>query len=46
MIPFLSVFISSLLLLSINFMKLDSVGESYYEFDEDYEGNDLMKGFK
>ena len=27
-------------------MKFDSIGESYYEFNDDYEGNDLMKGFK
>jgi len=44
--PFLIVLLFSILLLSINFMKLDSIGESYYEFNDDYEGNNLMKGFK
>jgi len=27
-------------------MKLDSIGESYYEFSDDYSGNNLMKGYK
>jgi len=46
---FLGVFILSLLLFSINFMKIDSVdGESYYEeedYKETYLNLTLAKGF-
>ena len=43
---FVLIFIFTLLIISIIFMKLDNMGESYYNFYEDYEGTNLMKGLK